>query len=76
MDENSKRRQAPPESIEALEASEAEIGAGRTVPLEPVLARMQASLDRMLTRRAAQAKRPARGGRRASALTPSGNSIN
>jgi len=60
MDKNSEHGRAPPVWIEALEASEAEIRAGLTVPLEPVLARMQASIDRMLERRAAREARPAR----------------
>jgi len=33
--------------IEALAESEADIAAGRTVPLEPVLARIMESLERM-----------------------------
>jgi len=38
----------------ALERSEAQIAAGQTVPLEPVLARLRASVRRMETRRAEQ----------------------
>jgi hypothetical protein len=52
---------APPEWIDALVESDADIKMGRTVPLEPVLARMQASVDRMEARRPAQVKMSARG---------------
>lgn len=38
----------------ALERSEAQIAAGQTVPLEPVLARLRASVARMETRQAEQ----------------------
>jgi len=38
----------PPKWLEdALERSEAQIEAGQSVPLEPVLARLRASIDRM-----------------------------
>lgn len=40
--------------LEALERSEADLAAGRTVPLEPVLERMRDSIKRMEARRAAQ----------------------
>jgi hypothetical protein len=60
MDDITDRRAAPPGWIEVLVQSKAEIEAGLTVPLEPVLARLQASLDRMEARHAEQVKRPAR----------------
>ncbi len=54
---------APADWSEALAESEADIEAGRIVPLEPVLARAQESLDRMEARRAAaQARQSARSG--------------
>jgi len=45
----------PPGWIDALTESVAQIRAGQTVPLEPALARLQASIDRMEARRAARA---------------------
>ena len=38
----------------ALERSEVQIAAGQTVPLEPILARLRASIARMETRQAEQ----------------------
>jgi len=37
----------PPWLLEALDRGEAEIAAGRTVPIEPVLRRLQASIERI-----------------------------
>ena len=48
---------APPEWVESLERSKAQIEAGRDVPLGPVLERLKTSADRM---EAARAKRPLR----------------
>lgn len=45
---------APAGWLEALERSEADVAAGRTVPLEPVLERMRDSIKRMEARRAAR----------------------
>ena len=47
-------RPAPAGWLEALERSEADLAAGRTVPLEPVLARMRESIKRMKARQAGQ----------------------
>ncbi len=47
---------APRDWIESLERSEAQIEAGRTVPLEPLLDMMRASIARMESRRAEAAK--------------------
>lgn len=58
MDKIAGESETPAEWIEALAESEADIAAGRIVPLEPVLARMQESIDRMEARRAARAKQP------------------
>lgn len=41
---------APAWMIASLERSEAQIAAGQTVPLEPVLDRLRASIARMQTR--------------------------
>jgi hypothetical protein len=45
---------APPEWIASLLASRAEIDRGERVPMEPVLARMQAAIHRIEARRAAK----------------------
>jgi hypothetical protein len=47
-------RPPPAHWLEALERSEADLAAGRTVPLEPVLARMRESIVRMEERQATQ----------------------
>ena len=47
-------RPAPAGWLETLERSEADLEAGRTVPLEPVLARMRDSIKRMEARQAGQ----------------------
>ena len=47
-------RPAPAGWLEVLERSEADLAAGRTVPLEPVLARMRESIKRMEARQAGQ----------------------
>lgn len=47
-------RTAPAGWLEILERSEADLAAGRTVPLEPVLARMRESIKRMKARQAEQ----------------------
>jgi len=47
-------RPAPAGWLETLERSEADLAAGRTVPLEPVLARMRESIKRMEARQAGQ----------------------
>jgi hypothetical protein len=57
MDEIAQNKPAPPEWIAQLEESEADVAAGRVVPLEPALARIRASLERMRARRAGEAKR-------------------
>jgi hypothetical protein len=62
MDDITNRPSAPPGWIEALEDCKAQIAAGQTVPLEPVLGRLQASIDRMEARRAARTKTVARDG--------------
>ena len=47
----------PPEwLVESLERSEAQIAAGQTVPLEPVLDRLRASIARMTARQQAEPK--------------------
>jgi hypothetical protein len=58
MDDLTARPSAPPGWIEELEESIADIKAGRTVPLDPVLARIQASVDRMEARRSARQAKP------------------
>lgn len=52
-DENAPRP-IPAGWLEALERSEADLAAGRTVPLEPVLARLRESIKRMEARQAGQ----------------------
>lgn len=52
-------RPAPAGWLEALERSEADVAAGRTVPLEPVLARMRESINRMEARQAGQGAKAA-----------------
>jgi hypothetical protein len=47
-------RPAPAGWLETLERSEADLAAGRTVPLEPVLARLRESIKRMELRQAGQ----------------------
>ena len=47
-------RPGPAGWLEALERSEADLAAGRTVPLEPVLARMRESIKCMEARQAGQ----------------------
>ena len=47
-------RPAPAGWLETLERSEADLAAGHTVPLEPVLARMRESIKRMEARQAEQ----------------------
>jgi len=74
MDKAETAPAAPPDWIEALAESEADIEAGHTVPLEPVLAPMRASVDRMEARRAARAEQAAESEWRGLAAKPSGNS--
>jgi len=51
----------PPDwMVEALERSEAQIAAGQTVPLEPVLERLRASIARMSAAQAPTEPRRAR----------------
>ncbi len=50
-------RKAPAGWLESLERSEAQLACGETVPLEPVLDLMRASIDRMEAKRAALAKK-------------------
>jgi hypothetical protein len=57
MSSTSNRAPAPLGWIESLERSRAQIEAGQTVPLEPVLDRLRTSAARMEAR---LAKRPAR----------------
>ena len=47
-------RPIPAGWFEALEQSDAELAAGRTVPLEPVLARLREGIKRMELRQAVQ----------------------
>lgn len=54
MDHNDAPRPIPAGWLEALERSEADLAAGRTVPLEPVLARLRESIRRMEARQAEQ----------------------
>jgi len=51
--DNDTPRPPPADWLESLERSEADLAAGRTVPLEPVLERMRDSIKRMEARRAA-----------------------
>ncbi len=51
--DNDTPRLPPADWLESLERSEADLAAGRTVPLEPVLERMRDSIKRMEARRAA-----------------------
>ena len=54
MDQDNDISRPPPAGwLEALERSEADLAAGRTVPLEPVLERMRDSIKRMEARRTA-----------------------
>ena len=53
-------RPAPAGWLEALDRSEADLAAGRTVPLEPVLARLRDSIKRMEVRQAGQGAEAAR----------------
>ncbi len=53
-DQDDTPRTPPAHWLEALERSEADVAAGRTVPLEPVLARLRESIERMEARQAAQ----------------------
>jgi hypothetical protein len=48
--------EAPRGWLESLERSEAQIAAGQTVPLEPVLDRLKATLARMEAKQAGAAK--------------------
>jgi len=50
----------PPNWLESLTRSKAQIEAGKALPLEPFLDRLRASIARMEARAADQAKRPAR----------------
>jgi hypothetical protein len=50
-------RKAPADWLESLERSEAQLACRETVPLEPVLDLMRASIDRMEAKRAALAKK-------------------
>lgn len=52
--DNTAPRPAPAGWLETLERSGADLAAGRTVPLEPVLARMRESIKRMEAREAGQ----------------------
>ncbi len=52
MTRTTDRAPAPPGWAEALAESEAQVAAGLTVPLEPVLDRLRASAERMETRQA------------------------
>jgi len=55
MDHHNDTPRPPPAGwLEALERSEADLAAGRTVPLEPALERMRDSIKRMEARRAAR----------------------
>lgn len=47
MDQAAKHDDAPPEWIEALEVSRAQLAAGRTVPLDDVLKPLQESIERL-----------------------------
>jgi len=50
----------PPRILESLLRSKAQVEAGQTVPMEPVMDRLRASLARMEAKRAAKAKPQAR----------------
>jgi hypothetical protein len=53
--------QAPPTwLIESLDRSEAQIAAGQTVPLEPVLDRLRASIARMKAQKPQDTRKTAR----------------
>jgi hypothetical protein len=52
--DDSPPRPAPAGWLEALERSEADLAAGRAVPLELVLARLRESIKRMEARQARQ----------------------
>jgi hypothetical protein len=49
-------REAPAEWIESLEISEAQLARGETVPLDPVLERLRATIARMEARRSGTGK--------------------
>ncbi len=55
MDDDDTLRPPPPEWLEAMVESDAELAAGLTVPLEPVLARLRESLEWMEARQKAKA---------------------
>ncbi len=59
MDEQVDKK-PPSWMLESLEQSEAQIAAGQTVPLDRVLDRLRASIERMKTPRDEPGPRPAR----------------
>ena len=62
MDQHHGNTQPPPaEWVEALERSRADLAAGRTVPLDAFLARMDARIAEAEARQAAKAKADAEG---------------
>ncbi len=54
---NVQAKPAPPGWVESLERSEAQIAAGLSVPLEPVLDRLRATVQRMEAKRAGTEKK-------------------
>ncbi len=52
VDRKAQTRAAPAGWLEALERSEAQLARGETVPLEPVLERLRATIARMDAKRA------------------------
>lgn len=59
MDNPTDETLTPPGWIKALEESEAQIAAGRTLPLEPVLERLNTGAERIEARLKVKADRPA-----------------
>lgn len=47
MSNSAKRAAAPPEWLESLASSKAQIAAGQTVPLLPILDRLRAAAERL-----------------------------
>lgn len=59
MDHLADDRKTPPSWTETLDESEAQIAAGQTVSLEPVLERLRTGAERIEARLRAKADRPA-----------------
>jgi len=55
MNKVERHNTAPPAWVDSLDRSKAQIDAGQTVPVEPVLQRLRESLARMEAKRSKQA---------------------